>query len=191
MQAVAAQVEKAIGEPDVLGIFLIAEHRQRQFPGFGEDIDHGGENFDFARGQFGVFRAGGSGADGSINPDHPFGAQPFRRPEGRGIGIGDNLGEAIVIAQVDEQEPAMIADPVDPAGKAHLPADVRRTQLSAGVSSINMHAGDPGEPITGPEKRMRAGFCQASGLPAHESSARLAIAHRAGLRLSENSCSRS
>jgi hypothetical protein len=45
-----------------------------------------------------------------------------------------------MIAQVDEQEPAMIADAMDPAGKTHCLADVLRAEFSTGVRAIAMHA---------------------------------------------------
>ena len=39
MQLVAAQIEEAVFQPDVFGIFLLAKHRQRQFTGRAKHLD--------------------------------------------------------------------------------------------------------------------------------------------------------
>ena len=39
VQGLAAQVEVAVLEADFLGIFRLAEDRQRQFGGLGQDLD--------------------------------------------------------------------------------------------------------------------------------------------------------
>src|SRR5262249_39079788 len=57
---------------------------------------------------------------------------------GRAIGIGHHLGDAVVVAQVDKQQPAVIAHAVHPAGQAHVLADVTLAQGAAGVGAIAM-----------------------------------------------------
>ena len=59
--------------------------------------------------------------------------------ERRAVGIGDDLGEAVMVAQVDEQHAAMVADAMAPAGKAHLAADVARAKRAAGMAAIAVH----------------------------------------------------
>jgi hypothetical protein len=44
-----------------------------------------------------------------------------------------------VIAQVDKQNTAVIANAVHPAGQADSFADVGRRQIGAGVAAIGMH----------------------------------------------------
>jgi uncharacterized protein with gpF-like domain len=44
-----------------------------------------------------------------------------------------------MVAQIDEQQAAMVADAVAPAGQAHFPSDIRFPQLAAGMRSITMH----------------------------------------------------
>ena len=66
---------------------------------------------------FGFTVSGVAGLDPPVDADHPFAAHLLGRREGRRIGIGDYLRQAVVVAQVDEQHPAMVADAVDPAGK--------------------------------------------------------------------------
>ena len=49
VQLLAAQVEEAVLEPDFLRIFLIAEHRHRQFAGRPQHLDLGDEDLDLRR----------------------------------------------------------------------------------------------------------------------------------------------
>jgi hypothetical protein len=44
-----------------------------------------------------------------------------------------------VIAQVDEQHAAMIADAVNPAGKANGGADIRLAESGTGVAAVTVH----------------------------------------------------
>ena len=53
--------------------------------------------------------------------------------------IDDALGDAVVIAQVDEQQVAVVALAMHPAGQANLRAGVGETQGAAGVRAIRMH----------------------------------------------------
>ena len=58
VQPVAAQVEEAVLEPDFLRIFLIAEHRHRQFAGRAQHLDLVDVDLDLAGRQFGILGAG-------------------------------------------------------------------------------------------------------------------------------------
>src|SRR3954453_8101019 len=49
-----------------------------------------------------------------------------------------------MIAQVDEQQPAMVADAVAPAGQTNLLADVAVAERAAGMGAVTMH-GIPGK----------------------------------------------
>ena len=74
-----------------------------------------------------------------------------------------------MVAQVDEQQPAVVADAMHPAGQADGLADVGGAERAAGVASIavhrNTHRKTPGigpqnRRFRRPEKRMEAGRCQ-------------------------------
>ena len=54
----------------------------------------------------------------------PFAAHGLGDLEGRRIRIGDDLRQAVVVAQVDEQQAAMVADTMNPAGKADARPDI-------------------------------------------------------------------
>ncbi len=141
VQRVAAQVEEAVFEADVLGIVRLAEHRQRQFLGRRQHLDLARENLDLAGRQIGVGGLGGARLDLAVDADHPFAAHGLGRLEGRRIRIGDDLGQAVVVAQVDEQQPAMVADAVHPARNADGGADVGFPQLGAGMAAVTVHDG--------------------------------------------------
>jgi hypothetical protein len=75
-----------------------------------------------------------------------------------------------VVAQVDEQQAAVVAYAMDPAGKADGLADIGLPQLSAGVAAVAVHDGrfpievaglDCGiRPRNRREKRTQGAFCQ-------------------------------
>jgi hypothetical protein len=44
-----------------------------------------------------------------------------------------------MVAQIDEQQTAMIAPPIDPAGQPDAAADVLLAQFAAGVGAIGVH----------------------------------------------------
>ena len=133
MQLLAAQIEEAVFEPDLFRIFLLAEHRHRQFGGGAQHFDLVDIDFDLAGRQFGVLGAGGPLAQLAVDAHHPFRAQRLGQLEGRAVGVGHHLREAVMVAQVDEQHAAMVADAVAPAGQPHGLADVALAQRAAGV----------------------------------------------------------
>ena len=50
-----------------------------------------------------------------------------------GAGLEDDLGQAVAVAEVDEDQAAVVATGVDPAVEDHLLADVVAGQLAAGL----------------------------------------------------------
>ncbi len=138
VQVLAAQIEEAIFEPDLFRIILLAEHRHRQFGGWAQHFDLVDIDFDLAGGQFGIDGAFRPPPHFAVDAHHPFRAQRFGKLERRAVGIGDNLGQTVVVAQVDEEHAAMVADAVAPPGEPHDLADVILAQLAAGVRTIAM-----------------------------------------------------
>ena len=67
---------------------------------------------------------GGALAHLAVDAYDVFRAQLLGRGEGRRIRIDDALRHAVMVAQIDEQHAAVIADAVAPAGKAGLRAGV-------------------------------------------------------------------
>ena len=120
----AAQVEETVLKPYVLRIFLIAEHRHRQFAGRTQHLDLADIDLDRAGRQFRIVGAGRTAAHLAVDPHHPFRAQLFGVLERRRIRVGDALGQAVMVAQVDEQHAAMVADAMAPAGQTDGLVDV-------------------------------------------------------------------
>ena len=133
MQMIAAQVEKSVFETDLFRIVLFAEHRHRQFAGRSEYLDLVDIDFDLAGRQVRILGTGGTAADLAVNADHPLRAQRLGKLEGLAVGIGHDLREAIVIAQIDEQQPAMVADAMAPARETDDAADIAVAKLAAGM----------------------------------------------------------
>ena len=139
MQPLAAQIEEAVLEPDLLRIFLLAEHRHRQFRRGAEHLDLVDVDLDLPGRQFGILGAGRTLAHLAVDPHHPFRAQRLGQLEGRAVRVGHHLGQPIMVAQVDEQHAAVIADAVTPAGKPHVFADIALAERAAGMGAIAMH----------------------------------------------------
>jgi hypothetical protein len=124
VQRLAAQIEEAIAQADFLGIFLLARHRQRQFLGGGSARRPRREDLDLAGGQVGVHRPPSLRAftlPSMVTTLQPQASSTLKR---RAVTVGDDLGHAIMIAQVDEHDAAMVALAVDPARKADGLADI-------------------------------------------------------------------
>ena len=159
VQRLAAQVEEAVAQADILGIVRLAEHRQRQFLGLAQHFELADEHFDRAGRLLGVDRLGRARLDLAVDADHPLGAHRLGELEGGGIGIDHQLRQAVMVAQIDEQQAAMVADAVHPARQPHIIAHVRRRQSGAGVGAIAVHFQVSFEgwsrAETAPDKRMR------------------------------------
>ncbi len=139
MDAVAAQIEEAIFQPQLFRIFSLAEYRHRQFAGSAQHLDLGREQFDFAGRQILVVGAVGALAQLAVDADHPFGAQRLGNLERGAVGIGHDLRDPVVVAQIDEEQPAVIADAMAPAREPDSLADVRGAERAAVMGPITMH----------------------------------------------------
>ena len=139
MQLLAAKIEKAIFEPRIFGVDRVAEHGQWQFGGRPQHFDFGDVEFDQPRRAFRIFGAGRALAHFAVETRDPFGTQFLRLCEGRRIRIDHALRETVMIAQIDEQHSAMVANAVTPPGQPSFVAGVRFAKLSAAVRTITMH----------------------------------------------------
>ena len=76
--------------------------------------------------------------------------------------MGHELGQAIVVAQVDEQQSAMVALAVNPAGEAHIGDPGRRAAGRRRCGCDRRASEDPqGTWEKGAEGRMAPSPCQA------------------------------
>ena len=139
VQLLAAQIEEAVFEPGLFRILLLAEHRHRQFGGGAEHLDLVDIDLDLAGRQFRVLGAGRALARLAVDAHHPFRAQRLGQLERLAVRVGHHLGQPIMVAQIDEQHPAVVADAVAPARQANRFADITLAQGAAGVGAIAMH----------------------------------------------------
>ena len=122
MKLLAPQIQEPVPEPRVLRVRLVAEHRQRQIAGGPQHFDLAHINLDKPGRHFGVFGAGRALAHLAVDADDEFRAQLLRFAEGRRIRIDHALGQAVMVAQIDEQQAAVVADAMAPAGKPNVGA---------------------------------------------------------------------
>ena len=91
------------------------------------------QHFDLARGQLRVRRAGGPFPHGAFDRDDKLAAQRLRQFPRRLVvlRVEHHLRDAFAVAQVNEDDAAVVAPHVHPAGQTHLLPDVRRAQFPA------------------------------------------------------------
>ena len=118
MQRFAAQIEEAVTQADILGIFLLARHRHRQLLSRGQHSGAARIDFDLAGCEVGIDRAFAAGLHLAVDGHDAFDAQGFENGERGAVAVGHDLGHAVVITQVHEQDAAVIALAVHPARQA-------------------------------------------------------------------------
>ena len=169
VQLLATKVEETVFKPYILGIFLLAKYRQRQFAGWTQHLDLADIKLDRAGRQFGILGAGRTAAHLAVDPHHPFRAQLFGVLERRRIRIGDALRQAVMVAQVDEQHAAMVANTMAPAGQTNALVDIAVTERAAGVGPVTMHGypeiASEGRIMGSAASREASGFSRANPLP--------------------------
>ena len=139
VKLLASQVEEPIFKPRILGIGLVAKYRQRQVPGRPQHLDRLHIDLNEPGRHFGVFGAARALAHLAVDADDEFRAQLLRIAEGGRIRIDDALGEAVMVAQIDEQQAAVVADAMAPSGKPDVGAVLGEGQGAAGMGSVAMH----------------------------------------------------
>ena len=104
----------------------------------GQDLDVGRLELDGAGRQLRVLGAGQPLRDRPRDRDDELGADPAGRRVGLGrVGlVDDDLGDPVAVAQVEEDQLAVVAPAVDPAGQPRGRAGVAETELAAGVRAV-------------------------------------------------------
>ena len=133
-----AQVEVAIFEAQVFVDLRIVE-RERRHVGFVEHAQFARDHFDPARGELGVLRAREARDDFAGDLDHVLAAQSVRSFGDLRMFLGtkDDLRQTFAIAQVDEDDAAMVAPRIHPAGERDGLVDVGFTELVAVMGAIH------------------------------------------------------
>ncbi len=138
-------VEVAVAQPERLvdrGVGLIDVERRGLR--LGQDLDRRGAQLDVAGRQLRVLLAGLAPVDRAVDREDVLAPDPTRQRMGRRrVGrIDHDLGDPVAVAQVEEDQLAVIAPTVDPARQAGGRPGVGRPELAAGVTAIR--AGERG-----------------------------------------------
>src|SRR5437016_4631203 len=130
------EVEEAVAEARLLRILGVAADLDRQGLGDREGFEVLDGELDLPRGKLRVHGLGRAGHHRPGHRDDAPGAEPFGRPQVRARALENALGQAVVVAEVDEQKAAVVALPVDPAREPRRRARVRRPELAARVGPV-------------------------------------------------------
>src|SRR5450759_2105468 len=129
-----ANVEVAVSEPDAFvhwSIRLVNVEGGRL--SLAENLDGAGLDFDLASRKFGVLCARQPVGNFAGDLEHELVAN--RPRDGRRLGrfrlVDHDLSQAVAVAQVDEDEPAVVAPAMDPASDPDLTPGVGSAQLTA------------------------------------------------------------
>ena len=126
---------------------ILVGHRavegKRQHLGFVQDDQTIRNQLDGPCPELGVFRAFKPPRHGAGHLDDILVAQRmggFGHP-GMFFRAKNHLGHALAVAQIDENDPAVVAPGANPSRQGHAPADVLGAQRAAGVASKTHGAG--------------------------------------------------
>ena len=142
-----AKVQVAIAQARILGGLDAVLDLERR--GLGT-VEHGGvvdEDLDLAGCEPGVHRVVTAVAHDTVNANGPLGTHGLGDLESIAIGVLGvevDLRDALTVAQVAEDQAAMIAAAAHPTGEGDLLADVGGAKLAAGVGVHAVHVGGVG-----------------------------------------------
>ncbi|MBA7631557.1 hypothetical protein ES703_39089 [subsurface metagenome] len=110
LQLTGAQLQVAVGEALLLGGAVPVGYQKRQRLGLVEDLQLQAPNVDLASGHIGIETIRRSGHHLPPHGDHVFHAQPLGGVEAFRclLPVEDHLGLAVAVAQVDEDQPAVV-----------------------------------------------------------------------------------
>ena len=138
VQGLAAQIQEPVLQAQIFRIVRLSEHRHWQFLGLAQHLDFGHDQLDLAGWQILVDRASGAILHPTVDADHPLGPDGFGGLERWRFRVSHYLREAIVVAHVDKQQPAMVTHAVDPTGNAGGGADVGLSKCAAGMRAVTV-----------------------------------------------------
>ena len=139
-----AEIEVAVAEPGVLGDVGGGIDRKREHVGRGQDLDGVHGHLDGARGQLRVVVLLLPRHHLAAHRDHALEAKPGEGLEAWPVGVRDQLHDAAGVAQVDEQQAAVVALCRHPARQAVTPSDVGLGDLTGTDVSVGVVAGVAG-----------------------------------------------
>src|SRR6476661_2051932 len=144
----AAKIECPVAEAGELVHRALLIDRERRRVGVAEQLEVGDLELDLPGGEVGVDVVGLATRHGPDRRDHVLGPQVVgaRVRLGGCLRVEDELQQAGAVAQVDEDQTAVVAAPVDPTGDTDLVAgagavDGPRPGVPVGVGGRRPHSG--------------------------------------------------
>ena len=127
------QIEVPVLQPDVFRDLLARIEREGGRFRFVEDFQRIDHHLDLAGGQLRVFHSLRAFANRSFNGEDVFAADAVGLLMGIGLGlrVEDDLDDAFAVAQVDEDDAAVVAAAMHPAHQDHFFSCVVRLQVPA------------------------------------------------------------
>ncbi len=119
------QVEIAIFEAKVLVDRFVGVHLERRDLRPVEHVELADRHLDVAGAEARILGSRRAPPNRAADPQHVFVTQMLGLGEARMLRIENDLRYAVVVAQVDENQPAMVAAAIDPSVKLDLCALVR------------------------------------------------------------------
>ncbi len=139
LELVAAEVEEAIFEAHGFRGHVVFCHLERNDFGFAEDFHFIGNQFDFTGWNLGIDIFRGAFDELAGECDHAFHAPAFQRLVKCLFRIDHHLGDSVMVAQIDEDYAAVVADAMDPAGQFYRFSDIAFAQFSTSMGSEFTH----------------------------------------------------
>src|SRR5438876_5058675 len=140
MELLSPEVEEAVAEADVLRILDVAIDLDRQGLGDREDREVLDGELALPCGELGVHGRGRAGHHRPGHRDDALEAEPLGSLEVRARAVEHALSQAVVVAEVDEQEAAVVAFAMDPTRQPRRGARVLGPELAARMRPV---AGQP------------------------------------------------
>jgi len=143
VDALAAQVQKAVFQAQILGAVLVARQVERRLLRGGLHDARVRHELDLAGRQIGIDRRGLAQRNLAGHGDDRLEFRPAQRLEEGAAGMDHDLREAVMVAQINEQNAAVVADTENPAGEFGGGARVGSAELTASVRTVEMHGVGP------------------------------------------------
>ncbi len=139
----APEVEKAVREAHLLRVLGVAVDRERQRLGGRQQFVGVDDQLDFAGRQVRVDRLRRPLDDRAGERHDAFEPQPVHLGKQRRRHVDHALRDAVMVAQIDEQQLAVVALAVHPAGEAGRHARVVEAKGAASMGAIGVHRQGP------------------------------------------------
>ncbi len=132
--ACGAHIQVAVLQAQFLVDRVGINFKRRRF-GFVQNGAIGSRNFNITGGKFGVFSTGLALVHNTRNLQHPLRTNGFSLSECLFVllGMKHHLGQAVPIAQVDENQSAVVAAAVHPSAQGDGGSDMLGSKIAAGV----------------------------------------------------------